>query len=322
MTDRSADEAAIRDLLDRLRKAARRGDFESHSDCFLQAPYAARWHASPRGGMVALQGWDEIGRRLAESSAGRRRSPLPAEDPGIVENMNVRVSGDMAWVTHTRRYPTPPGHRSSPEPGYNMHVLERDGGKWKVVFFGFLEPGRGQPDAVRIRLDADGTIVWMDEAAKELLAADDDVAIRAGKLRLRDSGANQQLTAALRWAADLTRGIAPKRGAVPVVIDRGEGLSVNILWVVSDSGAILLSLGDAKEDVRRLDAAALVYGLSPAQRQVAGHIVEGLALPEIARTMSVRPTTVRTHLDRMFEKTGVRNQTALVRALLSAAVPL
>ena len=67
--------------------------------------------------------------------------------------------------------------------------------------------------------------------------------------------------------------------------------------------------------------AAVVYGLSPAQKLVAGHIVAGLSIGEIAEAMQIKPNTVRTHLDRIFEKTGVRNQTALVRVLLSIVTP-
>jgi DNA-binding CsgD family transcriptional regulator len=322
MTNRSTDEAAILGLLERMRRAARAGEYEGHAEGYVQADYSMRWHASPLGGTLVLKGWEEIDARLKESAARRIRNPLPAHDPSIIENVIVRVSGDMAWAAYTRRYPDRPGHRASPEPAHHFHLLERQDGAWKLAIFCFLEPDRGRPGAARIRVDADGAILWIDEAAKAALADDDDLVVRAGRLRLRDHRANQQLAAALRWAEGLTHGLSPGRGAVPVVIDRGEGLPVKVLWVVSDSGAILLSLGDAQEDERRLDAAAVVYGLSPAQRQVAGHIVDGLALPDIARTMKVRLTTVRTHLNRMFEKTGVRNQTALVRALLSAATPL
>jgi DNA-binding CsgD family transcriptional regulator len=321
MADHATDEAAIYDVLMRQRRAARAADFEAYAECFAQGPYLTRWYASPSGGTVARQGWEEIATRLRQSMVERRANPLPADDPGIVENFVARIAGDMAWVTYTRRYPDPPDHRSSPEPAFNMHVLERQEGKWKIVFFGFLEPGRGRPDTARIRLDVDGTILWADAAAQRALAVEDDIVIRAGRLRLRDSRAQQQFAAALRWAAGLDQGVAPARGAVPLVLDRGEGLPVKVWWVVSDNGAILLTLGDAGQDAHRLDAAAIVYRLSPAQRQVAGQIVEGLALPAIAKAMRVRPSTVRTHLERMFEKIGVRNQTALVRALLSAAAP-
>ena len=74
-------------------------------------------------------------------------------------------------------------------------------------------------------------------------------------------------------------------------------------------------------DPQRLDGAAAVYNLSRAQRLVAGYIVDGHALPDIAEAMGITVSTVRTHLERIFVKTGVRNQTALVRVLLSVGAP-
>ena len=46
------------------------------------------------------------------------------------------------------------------------------------------------------------------------------------------------------------------------MLDRGEGLPVKVWWVLADSGAILISLGDPQQDVRRLDAAATVACLA------------------------------------------------------------
>jgi DNA-binding CsgD family transcriptional regulator len=38
--------------------------------------------------------------------------------------------------------------------------------------------------------------------------------------------------------------------------------------------------------------------------------------------LGITANTARTHLDRIFDKTGVRTQPALVRALLSVAAPV
>ncbi len=59
-----------------------------------------------------------------------------------------------------------------------------------------------------------------------------------------------------------------------------------------------------------------LHSPSAAQRIAADHIAAASTLPEIAAAMGVTASTARTHLDRVFEKAGVRNQTALVRVLL------
>ena len=68
---------------------------------------------------------------------------------------------------------------------------------------------------------------------------------------------------------------------------------------------------------RRLQLANVVYGLSAAQLRLAREIVGGLALPAAAEKLGISPNTARTHLNRIFEKTGVSNQAALVRCLLT-----
>lgn len=51
-------------------------------------------------------------------------------------------------------------------------------------------------------------------------------------------------------------------------------------------------------------------------------MAEGLTLGQIAERMSISESTARTHLDRVFEKTGVRAKPALVRVLLSIVSPI
>ena len=58
------------------------------------------------------------------------------------------------------------------------------------------------------------------------------------------------------------------------------------------------------------------YGLTPRETELAVHLGDGLTLPEIADALDIRLTTARTHLTRIFDKTGTRTQLAL--ALLAA----
>ena len=85
---------------------------------------------------------------------------------------------------------------------------------------------------------------------------------------------------------------------------------------------ILFTLAAQQLDAGRLALAAAVYDLSPAQQRLATLVVEGLALTEIAERMGVTQNTARTHLKRIFDKVGVRSQSALVRVLLTAIAPL
>jgi len=320
MARSSQDEVELLALLTRVRQSVAARDFDAYSDCWMHVPYAARWNASRVGGVFVRQGWQEIAERTRQSFA-EGREPLPGgQDVDAMVDLDIRINGDFALVTFRRTYADVPPHRAGPDDDYHLRLCERHEGRWKLVLVGFLDPGMGRRDVARIRLGPDGTVVWLDAAATERMAREDDLVVRNGRLQLRDSIANQKLQAAIRWAAELDSGVVPNRGAMPIVLDAGEGIPARIWWVIAESGGIYFTFGEEGHE-QRLDAAAAAYGLSPGQRAVAGHIVRGLTMPQIARVMSVRPNTIRTHLDRVFEKTGVRNQTALVRVLLSAAAP-
>lgn len=321
MAELTPDETEIYALIQRVREAIAARDLAALEDLYVHAPYTARWYASRVSGLSVYQGWDELFPRMRRSIEDSTIPPPPAVNEGEIIDLNIRVNGDLGWVSFQRRYAGVPAHRAGPEPAYHVRIVERHEGRWRIALTAFLDPGPGTPEIASIKLDPDGTIVWMDAAAERQLNNDDDVMVRAGRLRFRDNAANARLQAALRWAAAQDHGLVARRGAMPIVLDVGLGIPARVWWVVADSGAIYFTFPSIAGHAQRLDAAAAAYALSPAQRIVAGHIVDGLALPEIAAAMKVRPNTVRTHLDRIFEKTGVRNQTALVRVLLSAASP-
>lgn len=58
-----------------------------------------------------------------------------------------------------------------------------------------------------------------------------------------------------------------------------------------------------------------LYKLTPAEARYAARIVEGGSLATIARAAGVTHNTVRTHIRRIFVKTGTRRQAELVRLL-------
>ena len=339
MADLSDDEAAILAVIHGSRIAVWMRDFEAYQKCYVHAPYTTRWNASPVSGITVSTGWDEIADKVRQGIASYAGSPdfsasvahANAYATEILD-LKIRISGDMAWATYRQAYPAttaPRGvvpsrawHHASPSPTHEVRVLERQGGEWRIAFIGFLDPGSGRSASALLQLAPDGTVEWQSDAAAEALAGEDDLVIRNGRLRVRDTSTDARLQAAIKWAATLSAPIMPGRGSLPIAMEAGDGLPTKVWWVIAESGKIFFSLGDPGRDEQRLDAAAIVYGLSRAQRQVAGHIVAGHTLAETAEHMGITVNTARTHLDRVFEKTGVRTQPALVRALLSVAAPI
>jgi DNA-binding CsgD family transcriptional regulator len=323
MTTPSDDEAEILALIHANRIAAWTNDFDAYEKCFVHAPYTTRWNASRVGGIFVRQGWEEIGGRIKRQFAERPSVSAARAYKTTVENLRLRIEGAMAWATFNQRYPMTITGIEEPHTTNEVRVFEKHDGRWRIAFLGFLDDYADYADRALLQLDPSGKVIWRSSSSAAALQADDDLVIRAGALHIRDRRADQKLQAAIRRAVPLVSGTFNMfRSALPVVLAAGEGLPTKVWWVIAESGRILFSFGDQGLAEHRLEAAAAVYSLSPAQKRVAAYVAEGKTLEQIAAAMSIKRATARTHLERIFDKTGVRSQPALVRLLLLAAVPI
>jgi DNA-binding CsgD family transcriptional regulator len=102
--------------------------------------------------------------------------------------------------------------------------------------------------------------------------------------------------------------VAPLRGASPLQL---EPLATAILLVT---------------DPERVRPAAdthlrALYGLTTAEARIAHALLDADRLADVAENLGVTLSTVRTHLQRAFEKTDTRRQSELVRLLLAHRLP-
>ncbi|QCB55614.1 LuxR family transcriptional regulator [Sphingopyxis sp. PAMC25046] len=89
------------------------------------------------------------------------------------------------------------------------------------------------------------------------------------------------------------------------VIRMGDGTPAPIFILLARSPATSARTGRA----------ARCFGLTPAENRLLDCLVEGLELKDAACRLGVARTTARTHLQRIFDKTGVRRQTDLQRMI-------
>ena len=61
---------------------------------------------------------------------------------------------------------------------------------------------------------------------------------------------------------------------------------------------------------------------APAEAEVAVRVLRGHGLPSVAGELRVSLSTVRTHLQRVFQKTGAHRQAELVRLLMELEASL
>jgi DNA-binding CsgD family transcriptional regulator len=238
------------------------------------------------------------------------------------ENVSIRVSGNMAWITFDQYAPNTGEPMDVPGMSRVLRVLERHDGNWKIACASFLHPSLDHVAAALVRVDGASRVEWIHSPAERAIANGCGLAVSAGRLRATGRAGDQRLQAAIRSAARLDEDIESRRETRPVVLDGARGEPANVCWIVADSGMIHVSINDARLIEERLETAAVVYGLSPSQLRLADHVVSGLGLRDAADRLGVSLATVRTQLERMFDKTGVRSQPALVRALLSVTAPL
>jgi DNA-binding CsgD family transcriptional regulator len=291
-------------------------EYDAWAKCWVKAPYVRKAGWWTQGGITWRQGFDEIAGRMREQAI----VPPPGRPPGIRrETINLRLGGDVAWLTFDEHWPE--SGTDLPGMSRETRILERHGGEWKIAYSCYLYRSLEHVVSALIRVDGGATVKWVNAAAEKALADGCGLAVWAGHLRATNRAADQRLQAAIRWAEHLDDGVEAKRGTLPVVLEGGSGEPANVCFVIADSGLIHISVNDARLAEERLATAAIVYGLSPAQIRLAEQIVAGHGLREAAETLGVSLATTRTQLERIFDKTGVRSQPALVRALLSVAAP-
>jgi DNA-binding CsgD family transcriptional regulator len=71
-----------------------------------------------------------------------------------------------------------------------------------------------------------------------------------------------------------------------------------------------------------LDAISLLYDLTPAERQIFALVSEGRTISDAATALGVAKNTARSHLLRVFEKTGCKRQAELVALAARLSAPV
>jgi len=179
-------------------------------------------------------------------------------------------------------------------------------------------------------LDAQAKLLVRNRAAAELLERRAGLRLdRRGRLRPERADARTAFERLIAAAATSARGpgTAPAgtlalRRAVsesPLLLLAVPAGEVHTGLLASEGTVALFATDPRRQAPTDHPTLRGLWGLSPAEVRVARLLVQGRSLPEIAAALEVRPSTVRTHLNRIFDKTGARRQTELV-GLLSWSV--
>lgn len=319
MNETEEDRAAILAVIDAETGAYLRRDYDAWEKCWHDGPEIRRIHAHAGTGVSIIEGPDI--RAKMHWMLSKNTEWLPPESIRR-ENLNLVISPEMAWVTYDQI-----GDRSgvlSEMAGHyhELKILQKVGGSWKLVCIVGTQLRIDHVRAPLVEVDETTRLVWMNEAAKERLPHHPLLGLRGEHLQATDPDAWAELQTAVAWIAEIRDRHTPcvQEDAVTRAISLGQddaGLA-HICWAVLRDGKLLITFDDTDRLERQLASAVKVYGLSDAQERLARHLIDGRDLSCAAGALGISPNTAKTHLQRIYDKTGVRAQPALVRLLLNA----
>ncbi|GAC1537747.1 MAG: LuxR C-terminal-related transcriptional regulator [Ramlibacter sp.] len=173
--------------------------------------------------------------------------------------------------------------------------------------------------------------IWhRNAAAQSLLADGGTVRERNGMLYCSHPQSDLALTEAIHDLS-VAHASGARSGVNRRVVNLRDGSGRRCLaflsWISPESAMgsfgptarALVTLHDPAADNATLDPfiVAECFNLTPAEARVAVQVASGASAKQIAQRMGVALPTVRTHLQRVLEKTSVERQADLIRVLLA-----
>jgi DNA-binding CsgD family transcriptional regulator len=183
-----------------------------------------------------------------------------------------------------------------------------------------------------ILVDANGRIVHTNNAGNAILDAADFLRAVCGRLVASDLAINAALRDILVAASVGDAALGVKGIALPLTAHDGERYVAHVLPLTSgarraaglayNAVAALFIRKAALEPFSPPEVIGEMYKLTPTELRVLLAIVDIGGVPEVAAALGVAVTTVKTHLSRLFEKTGVARQADLVKLVAGFSTPL
>ncbi len=181
-------------------------------------------------------------------------------------------------------------------------------------------------------VDANGRLIHANAAGHALLGASDILSSVGGRLVAREAQIDRTLRDVFAAAGQGDAALGTKGIAVPLTGKDGERYIAHALSLTSGARrrAGVVNTAAAALFVRKAilavpsapQAIGSAFKLTPTELRVLLAIVEVGGVPEVATAFGIADTTVRTHVTRLFEKTGTSRQADLVKLVAGYATPL
>jgi DNA-binding CsgD family transcriptional regulator len=170
-------------------------------------------------------------------------------------------------------------------------------------------------------------IVHTNAVAGEMLSGDDPIHSAGGRLRLADELVPGQLEAAVSAAGEGLAAIGRLGIAIPARRNDGTPLVAHVMPLEArtgrrlDADAVVFVADNGGVEPPQSRSLELLYGLTPAETRAFELVATGEPSAAIARAMGVATSTLRTHLLRVYDKTGRHSRTALMQLARELKLP-
>jgi DNA-binding CsgD family transcriptional regulator len=204
-----------------------------------------------------------------------------------------------------------------------------DHGKAEAALFGDTLDGIA---AGLFLVNVNGRILHSNASGQALLARGIVLRAHGGKLVSHDASAEQELYSVLDAIGAGQIAPGTHTVAVPLTARHGDHYVAHVLPLTSGmrrragagyAAAAAVFVQKALLDVPSpQEAIAKLYKLTPMELRVLFAIVQVGGVPEVAAMMGSSSSTIRTHLRRLFSKTGTDRQANLVKLVAGYSNPL
>lgn len=178
-----------------------------------------------------------------------------------------------------------------------------------------------------VLVDRRRRVVHANKVGRAMLEAGDPIHDNGGQIKLPGEVVPGAFLKAIDKAGET---FASGKGAgIPARRRDGTPLTVQVFPLEHRVGsntprhavAAVLIADSASGPPTSAEVLSLLFDLTPAETRVFLLIVEGLDLPEIAAQLSISRATAKTHLGRIYTKTGKNNRVDLARLAQAIALP-
>ena len=179
-----------------------------------------------------------------------------------------------------------------------------------------------------ILLDQRNRILYLNAAARLLGLEDGALSLRGGTLRARSQAHAKRLDDLILGAQ---RGLPASAMSIPR-IGNGQLLTVLISAVrghdierfadmnMPDAAVLVFIVDPVNSSGMSISWVMDAFGLTPAEARVAVAASTGVSIPSVATSLLLSQNTIKTHLRRIYAKTGTSRQAELARIIASLAL--